>query len=205
MCYNVEGWGTETIICIWISWRFWVGNMLEERHMRGQEEITEVVTTSWYKKGIKRQLHNGQGDSSSPRDRNGKSSRGQETEACVKQCVWRKRHRKVMPKREFTHHLQTTVRPDISAEHPDWLVISRLEIGPRHMWGQSQWMCRGGMMERQTVEGGDRQESCEVGHEADCRGNSKIKSGRQTWALLAEGNGMGVVCQEEQHEDCTIS
>lgn len=67
-----------------------------------------------------------------------------------------------MPKREFSHHLQTTVRPDSSAENPDWLVLSRLEIGPRHRRGQSQWTCGGGM-----VEGGDRQESCEVGHDAD--------------------------------------
>lgn len=58
-------------------------------------------------------------------------------------------------------------------------------------------------MERETVEGGGRQESCEVGHDADCR--SKIKSGRQTGVLLAEGNGMGVVCQEEQYKHCTMS
>lgn len=111
----------------------------------------------------------------------------------------------VMPKREFTHHPQSTIRPDISAENPGWLVLSRLEIGPRHMRGQSQWMCGGGVMERQTMEGGGRKESCEVGHEADCHGKSKIKSGRQTRVLLAEGNGMGVVCQEEQHEDSIIS
>lgn len=111
----------------------------------------------------------------------------------------------VMPKREFTHHLQSTIRPDISAENPGWLVLSRLEIRPRHMRGQSQSMCGGGVMERQTMEGGGRQKSCEVGQKADCRGNSKIKSGRQTRVLLAEGNGMGGVCQEEQHEDCIIS
>lgn len=173
--------------------------------MGGQEEITEAVTTSWHVEGDRRQLHNDQGDISSPRDRNGKTSRGQETEACSKQCAWRKRYRKVMPKREFTNHLQTTVRPDSSAEHPDWLVLSRLEIGSRHMRGQFQWMCGGGMMERETVEGGGRQESCEVGHDADCCGNSKIKSGRQTRVLLAEGNGMGVICQEEQYEHCTMS
>lgn len=57
---------------------------------------------------------------------------------------------------------------------------------------------RSGVMERETVEGGGRQESCEVGH-------SKIKSGRQTRVLLAEGNGTGVVCQEEQYEHCTMS